>query len=173
MRPPAGIVAPSSTGSHSSSEAEVITARRAIRADRARVIELADVARASIASQRGGPALLATHLDSSAAHDAAASAWCGLIGEAIVGYSLVARDGERATITELFVEPEARGVGVGDAMLSSIVDHARQSGCGSLDAAALPGDRATKNFFEAHRMTSRLLIVSRPLGPDAGRESDA
>ncbi len=34
-----------------------------------------------------------------------------------------------------------------------------------IDSVALPGDRETKNFFEAHGMVSRLLRVSRPLAP--------
>jgi hypothetical protein len=37
-------------------------------------------------------------------------------------------------------------------------------GCEYLDSLVLPGDRTTKNFFEAHGMVSRLLRVSRPLG---------
>jgi hypothetical protein len=40
---------------------------------------------------------------------------------------------------------------------------ASQWGCAAIESVALPGDRDTKNFFEAHGMVSRLLLVSRTL----------
>jgi hypothetical protein len=36
-------------------------------------------------------------------------------------------------------------------------------GCTGVDALALPGARATKNFFEENGFTARLLVVHRPL----------
>jgi len=135
--------------------------------DRSAIVRLGQLARSTVADQRGGASLLSTSRPAADAHDLATSVWCGLIGEAIVGYGLVTVREARAEITEFFVEPDARGVGVGDLLLSSITAWSAAAGCSDLDASALPGDRATKNFFEAHRMTSRLLIVSRRLGDSA------
>lgn len=141
----------------------MIGARPALPADRSCIVELAQLARSTVADQRGGASLLSTSVPAGEAHDHATSVWCGLIGDAIVGYGLVTVRSTRAEITEFFVEPDARGVGVGDALLTSITSWSEAAGCTDLDASALPGDRATKNFFEAHRMTSRLLVVSRRL----------
>jgi len=40
-------------------------------------------------------------------------------------------------------------------------------GCRGVDSLALPGERATKNFFERYGLTARAIIVHRPLGPFA------
>jgi len=87
----------------------------------------------------------------------------GTIGDAVVGYAAIARRQGLASLGELFTEPEARGVGVGDAMLRVAEALAGQWGCAAIESVALPGDRDTKNFFEAHGMVSRLLLVSRTL----------
>ena len=59
----------------------------------------------------------------------------------------------------LWVDPEARSVSVGEAMLNAIVEWARSQDCASVDAYALPGERITKNFFEAAGFKARLLTV--------------
>jgi GNAT superfamily N-acetyltransferase len=83
-----------------------------------------------------------------------------------VGYACLEIDGDRAIITELFVEPPARSAGVGHLLIDALLTRSGAAGCMTIDASALPGDRATKNFFEAHAMTARLLIVSRRLDAD-------
>jgi GNAT superfamily N-acetyltransferase len=87
----------------------------------------------------------------------------GTIGDVVVGYASVSNRHGLASLAELFTEPEARGVGVGDAMLRAAETLASQWGCAAIESVALPGDRDTKNFFEAHGMVSRLLLVSRTL----------
>jgi GNAT superfamily N-acetyltransferase len=67
-------------------------------------------------------------------------------------------------VTDLFVELAAREVGVGEALADSIVDHCRTAGCVGVDATALPGHRAAKNFFEAHGFTARALTMHHRLG---------
>lgn len=62
-------------------------------------------------------------------------------------------------VTDLYVLEEARGVGVGDAVLASLIDWAKRRGCVGIDSMALPGDRATKNFFEGHGMVARSITV--------------
>jgi GNAT superfamily N-acetyltransferase len=88
----------------------------------------------------------------------------GTIGDVVVGFARVARRGVRADIEELYVEPAARRVGVGDALLQAVVAWAEDGGCTAIDARALPGSRDTKNFFEGHGMVSRLIVVAKDLG---------
>jgi GNAT superfamily N-acetyltransferase len=68
-----------------------------------------------------------------------------------------------AVVTMLWVDEAARSVGVGEALLGGLVDWARGAGCDSIDAYALPGERITKNFFEAAGFKARLLTVSHRL----------
>lgn len=94
----------------------------------------------------------------------------GLLDDTIVGYAVlrIARlddGGLLAVVDDLYVEPEARGVGLGEAIMDLLVAHATERGCFGIDALALPGNRATKNFFETFGLTARALVVHRPLGP--------
>lgn len=75
-----------------------------------------------------------------------------------------------AYIGELVVDPEARGVGIGVDLLNDAVDWARQRGAVGIESTALPGQRATKNFFEAAGMKARLLTVYAPLDADPDAE---
>lgn len=87
----------------------------------------------------------------------------GTIDGCVVGYATLRKSGDAAVLDELFVEPEARKVGVGNVLVELAVELATGWGCRAIESVALPGDRHTKNFFEAHGMVSRLLHVSRPL----------
>lgn len=69
----------------------------------------------------------------------------------------------RAVIPEIYVDPGARKVGLGETMLDAVTAWAIDQGCIGLDAMALPGTRDTKNFFETAGMKSRMLIVHREL----------
>jgi GNAT superfamily N-acetyltransferase len=95
----------------------------------------------------------------------------GTIDDVVVGYGTLEletlSDGSRlALIGDLFVEPDARGVGVGEAVATELVARAVAAGCLGIDALALPGHRATKNFFERAGFTARALVMHKPL-PDA------
>jgi GNAT superfamily N-acetyltransferase len=72
-----------------------------------------------------------------------------------------------AVVTMLWVDEAARAVGVGEGILAWLVDWARTAGCASIDAYALPGERITKNFFEAAGFKARLLTVSHRLDEPA------
>lgn len=74
--------------------------------------------------------------------------------------------GKLAVVEELFVDPEARGVGVGEAIMVACMAAARERGCAGIDALALPGDRASKNFFERFGLVARAIVVHRPLDAD-------
>ncbi len=148
-----------------------VAARPAEAADLPILVELARSARREQADHRGGPLLVARHcrgepLDlafAEALADPTTGLWAGLIDGVPVGYALVSADGDIAVIEELHVDPEARAVGVGEAMLDQIVVWAEDVGCTGIDAFALPGARQTKNFFETFGLTARLLVLHRDL----------
>jgi ribosomal protein S18 acetylase RimI-like enzyme len=92
----------------------------------------------------------------------------GTIDDAVVGYGTVVvedlRDGSRlGVITELYVEPEARAVGVGESIADALVAFCTAAGCAGVDATALPGDRTAKNFFERAGFTARSLTMHKRL----------
>lgn len=72
--------------------------------------------------------------------------------------------GTVATIGDLYVHPDAREVGVGAALVEAVVTWARDTGCVGVDATVLPGTREAKNFFEAHGLVARAIVVHRALG---------
>jgi GNAT superfamily N-acetyltransferase len=63
----------------------------------------------------------------------------------------------------LYVEPDARGVGVGSALMTAAVAWLRQQSCVEVDALALPGDRSSKQRYEGAGFTARLITLSRRL----------
>jgi GNAT superfamily N-acetyltransferase len=155
----------------------VEAARPATPDDLAVLVHLAGVARHELGPMRGGSVFLRREARRDDVHelaalltDPAAAAWIGTIDEVPVGYA-VARvvtlhdDGRLAVIDDLFVEPEARGVGVGEALMDMVVTWAEAAGCVGVDAVALPGNRDAKNFFERFGLTARAIVVHRALGP--------
>jgi GNAT superfamily N-acetyltransferase len=92
----------------------------------------------------------------------------GTVDETVVGFGVVTlerlRTGETlGIIGDLFVEPGARAVGVGEAMADDLVAFCATHGCTGIDALALPGHRTTKNFFEGSGFTARALVMHRAL----------
>ncbi len=68
--------------------------------------------------------------------------------------------GERiGSIRLVFTEPEAREVGVGEAMREAILDHLRDGGHRRFDAHVLPGHRLVKNFFESGGFSARSIVM--------------
>ena len=152
------------------------SARLAIADDRPAIARLAAEARAEARDRRGGPLLVDRELavDPFVDLDTATEAFlvAGLIDDIVIGYALVhierLRTGARhGVIDELFVHPDARAVGVGEAMMDLVVARCTEAGCDGLDARALPGDRETKNFFETFGLVARALVVHRRLIPPA------
>jgi GNAT superfamily N-acetyltransferase len=66
-------------------------------------------------------------------------------------------------VTDIYVEPEGRAVGLGEALIDQIIGWCKAAGCVGIDAWALPGNRETKNFFETFGFTARALIPHRKL----------
>lgn len=75
-------------------------------------------------------------------------------------------EGERrlGQIALCYVEPGARQVGVGSALIDELVSWFRSCRCTHVDALALPGDRDTKQLYERAGFKARLLVLNRPLG---------
>ena len=67
----------------------------------------------------------------------------------------------------IYTEPEARGVGVGHEMLTDATDHLRTLGIRYFDAPVGPGQRAAKNFFEAHGFAARSIVMHHADEPEA------
>jgi len=106
-----------------------------------------------------------TRLDS-----ASTAVLAGCIDDVAVGVLLASRReliDQRllARIDLVFVDPEARDVGVGEALVHGAAAWAVASGCIGLDGLALPGDRQTKNLYERAGMTAREITVYRELAP--------
>ena len=90
------------------------------------------------------------------------------IDDTIVGYAGVdlveLHDGSTlGHLTDIYVMPEARGVGCGETLIGLVEQWCIEQGCIGIDSIALPGDRETKNFFETFGLTARALRVHRSL----------
>jgi ribosomal protein S18 acetylase RimI-like enzyme len=88
----------------------------------------------------------------------------GTLDGVVVGFGVASveslTDGRRlGVVSELFVDAEARAVGVGEAMLEALVAFCTREGCVGVDAFALPGHRAAKNFFEESGFTARAIVM--------------
>jgi GNAT superfamily N-acetyltransferase len=156
-------------------------AREAAAADLPRLAELARQGAAELAQLRGGAVwALREGRRSAGASDLVARledpstfVVAGTFDDVVVGFATVRRealpDGSSlAVLDDLYVEPGARGVGVGEAMMGVVLAWCEAQQCRGIDSLALPGDRATKNFFERFGLTARAILVHRALGEAAG-----
>ncbi|MHB1444077.1 MAG: GNAT family N-acetyltransferase [Acidimicrobiales bacterium] len=149
-------------------------ARVAVLGDLARLTELARKAVEELGSRRGGAELVGSwsvaedslieQALAACLSDPAQGLWAGTVEDQVMGVSVAsAREGQSGKLHLFFVEPGARGVGVGESMLKEVTDWLRARGCTGLDVPVLPGDRDTKQFFEGASMVARLLVMHRPL----------
>jgi GNAT superfamily N-acetyltransferase len=152
------------------------TARRARPDDVARLTELSCQAHEELSAQRGGALWSVREARAepvrtglaAAVDDPAALVVAGCYHGVVVGFASVhvepLRDGSAlAVLDEIYVEPEARGVAVGEAMMELVLTWCRERGLRGIDSLALPGTRETKNFFERFGLTARAIIVHRDL----------
>jgi len=152
------------------------SARLAEPHDVAILVLLADAVRSEKIDDRGG-SMLSDREAPQGPHDLRfrrsiddprCSVFVGTIDDVVVGYATMTVEALAAgrplgRIDELYVLPDARGVGVGEALMNALVEAATDQGCRGLDALALPGDRATKNFFETFGLKARAIVVHRSL----------
>jgi GNAT superfamily N-acetyltransferase len=140
------------------------------------LVALARALRQELGGMRGGAVLLAREARPEPLDDAYrtllgrsdALVLLGTIDGAPVGYGIAEVErlhtGELlGAISELYVDPEARGVSVGEILAGRLIEFCVEQGCIGIDAHALPGHRATKNFFEEQAFTARLLVMHHPL----------
>ena len=150
--------------------------RPATSADLERVAGLARVARAELATGKGGAVWLRRDARPDPLEDSIAAALSdesqhvvvGTIEDVVVGYGVARleqlRDGGTlGVVDDLYVEPEGREVGVGEVVMDALLAWCRDQGCFGVDSLALPGDRHTKNFFESFGLVARAIIVHKPL----------
>ena len=123
-------------------------------------------ARVALADLRGGHRWLATHpargeqwVDSVSSD----SVFVAHIGAVAVGYLVLVITGPIAVVDDVYVTPQARELGFGDALLAAALERARTAGCDLLEGSSLPGDRDTKNLYERAGIKARLITVSTPL----------
>lgn len=85
-------------------------------------------------------------------------------GETIFG-ALSAYDAGlgRWFIDLLYVVPEAREIGIGNELVQIAMIELRSRQATSINAAALPGDRSTKNLFERHGLVAQMITVGKQL----------
>jgi GNAT superfamily N-acetyltransferase len=151
--------------------------RRAGHDDVARIAELARAMRAELRAMRGGAIWAEREALAEPLNDAYealldrddACLVVGTIDDVTVGFGALVvdmlHDGARlGVVTDLFVDEGARSVGVGEAIVELLVAFCADAGCIGVDALALPGARAAKNFFEESGFTARALLMHRPAG---------
>lgn len=122
--------------------------------------------RAFLAGRRGGARWLETHPEHGASWPDVISdteVVVAHIGEVVVGYLVLTTDSTIAYVDDVYVTPEARELGFGDAMLAAATERARSAGCSLIEGHALPGDRDTKNLYERAAIKARLITVSAEL----------
>src|ERR687892_639134 len=152
-------------------------ARTAVEADIPHLVELAGAAAEEKVRQKGG-AIWARREGRPAPREAALrlalqsndhEVAVGTLDGAIVGYGAARVEtlldgGRLGVIDDIYVDPGARAVGVGEALMNHLLDWCTARGCFGVDSLALPGDRETKNFFESFGLVARAIVVHRPLG---------
>ena len=134
------------------------------------------LARAHVAALRGGEVLLGRDVRPEPTADSLRGdldaedriVLLGCLGTTPVGLAIAVleelHDGSRlAQVSELFVEPDARDVGVGAELMRALIGWATQQRCDGIGSTVLPGDRASKNFFESFGLVARAIAVHRAL----------
>ena len=142
--------------------------RPAVGDDVGQLIELEVAARASLIDARGGSRWLTEH-------PLVGSSWPDRIARGgvfvaelnvagmppvVVGYLAIDLAVPVASVEQVYIEPEARELGFGDALLAAAIAAARGAGARIFEGEALPGDRDTKNLYERAGITARLITLS-------------
>lgn len=128
---------------------------------------LEGVARQALVDERGGRVLLEEVTATGDWHvrlsDEGVTVFVALLDEEVFGYLELVCSEDVCAVRQVYVDPEARELGLGDELLGQALAHARSLGAVRLDAFALPGDRQTKNLYERAGVTARKIIVSKVL----------
>lgn len=160
-----------SNDSNSSSDPVI---RAAEPRDHADIVAMDRQGRERTVEIRGGVAWTAEHppVDAILANESGLAGNCTVLVADLLGHAigfLVAMEhtdsqrGRILVIDRVYVDPQARDIGCGDALLARAIETARERGCGFVEGDALPGDRETKNLYERAGITARRIIVSKNL----------
>ena len=142
-----------------SSEFPRLVVRRQVSEDKPAVKDLQMHFLSEVSNLRGGEELVRTVGAASEAEESTVLV-VGEIDGCIVGYcSVVFGPNDTGTVDQIYVEPGARRIGVGEALLEAVVKLAFSRGLKSLDALALPGAREVKNLLEGLGFKARLLVL--------------
>ena len=146
--------------------------RPAAAADVPRIAQLTRLAIEELAPMRGGAVWKAREARAEPIEegltalldDADARMVVATIDGVVVGYAIVRLEhlGDGSVlgiVTDIFVEEGARQVGLGELMINDLMAWCEERKCIGMDAMALPGHRATKNFFEESGFTARQLVM--------------
>ncbi len=145
----------------------VESARPATGADRGRLTELVAAARAEIVDQRGGTLHLLRDVralgDDDVLLDQAACVVVGEYDDVVVGYAALhverLSDGtDLAVLDDIYVEPDAREVGVGDVVMrggARLVSGSSLSRCRCRRASRQQGHQELLRALRAHRVGHR------------------
>lgn len=146
-------------------------ARHAAVGELALLRHLAEQSRADRLTERGGVVLEQLEprpaIDDARFADRDVLLALGLYADVAFGYAhanVVDVDGARIVrLHDVFVEPDARGVGIGEALLTFVFEWAQQQRAAAIDSIVLPGNREGKNFFERFGLVARAIHVYRAL----------
>lgn len=150
--------------------------RSAVLDDVDQLIAIESEARVALEGRRGGDRWLAEHPSRSDRWTEIIGAGVVLVGSidgVIVGYLVGYVDHAIATIEEIYVTPEARLVGFGDALLAGAVASFIEQHASVVEGTALPGDREMKNLYERAGIKARLITLSASLDTVRVAEADA
>jgi GNAT superfamily N-acetyltransferase len=136
--------------------------------DAPRFTELEAELRAAVLAQRGGVMALdavPSPLDRLLS-DPEQLVVMGTVDSVVAGYARghlegLEAEGRRGVLDACYVEPGARGAGLGRILLDEVAGWFRRQGCLGMDGVALPGDRGSKSFFEAAGFKARLITMHR------------
>jgi len=147
--------------------------RRAVADDAEALRELELAARVGVADTRGGTRWLDEHREIGDTWPAAVVERAVFVGTIPVddvtvpiAYLIVEMRRDPMAIVhvdQVFVEPDARELGFGDALLAAAMDWGREHGAELIEGHALPGDRNIKNLYERAGVVARLITTSRRL----------
>ncbi len=154
--------------------------REAVPADETRIAELVEEFLYGVVSQRGGRLLVDPDRDRGG--PGAPKPWPGAPGEdpgrlvlvgtldsVVTGVAVCHHedrgvDRRHGVLDVCYVEPEARGLGLGQLLVERALAWLEARGCAGVDGLALPGDRPAKSFFEAAGFKARAITMYRELG---------
>ncbi len=125
---------------------------------------LEDEARAALVGQRGGDRWLVEHPQTVdwTARCGTSDVYVAVIDDVVVGYLIAdLGDDHVVRIDQVWVTPDARELGFGDALLAEAIAVSETRGAVAVEGQALPGDRHTKNLYERAGIVARLITTFR------------